>query len=128
MKTLIGLCTIFISVSAFSNTIETVFKTNTIIPRQAQTKILDALAANCPFGISAWGLSEINSTLVEQENDSGSQLNIFETSMNSRYSYDGMHPSRQTILFKTMVTGDAHNPAIDVKVEILQGHCDDSGR
>ncbi len=112
MRKIIFAGVLLLSGTAFGNSTESVYKSDTILPPALKVQILKVLKAQCAAGIMDWGLSERSSSLVSTGH--------YITEFKSQYYYDGYHPSVQTIVVES--------DRSEASVRIVHGQCDDSGR
>lgn len=94
---LILMFVIFFNSWSFANTVDSVFKQNSVLSQQAKVFLLNHLKDNCKLGITPYGLFEEKSQIEKQENSGNSQIITYSTQFDSKYYNDGMHPSSQKI-------------------------------
>ncbi len=85
-----------VSLVASANTLESVYQKNSILPVGLQKEILIGLSEKCPQGISNFGLKEIRTT-AQKSQMNGQDVIFYTTAFESRYYFDGMHPSTTNI-------------------------------
>ena len=80
---------LFLSCNLLANTVDSTFKTDSLLPATLKIEILNFLNENCSAGIQPFGLRELETISFS--------ANSFETQFLSIYSVDGYHPTRQII-------------------------------
>ncbi len=93
---LIGLM-LTIGLSTFANTTESVYEKDSVLPTELKAEIIQYISEKCPQDISAYGLKEVDTQVVNQSELDVEVLTEYETVFTSRYYFDGMHPSTQEI-------------------------------
>jgi len=105
---LLGLICVGLQQSVFANTVESVYNKDSVLPLTLQQMVIDALQVKCPQAISQYGLHEIQTELRSGEFE-GSPYAFYTTSFDSRYYFDGMHPSYTRITVYTEDRGGKLN-------------------
>lgn len=89
---------LLLSVSlAQANTVESSFQIHSELPSELRVKVLETIKSQCGNLISAYGLREIRTDVRVDRVDQGIRDYYYETTLSSRYYFDGMHPTYTTI-------------------------------
>ncbi len=86
-----------IGFSTFANTTESVYKKDSVLPTELKAQIIQYITEKCPQDISAYGLKEVDTQVVNQSELDVEVETSYETILTSRYYFDGMHPITQEI-------------------------------
>lgn len=98
---------LFNSISSVkANTVTTAYLKDSVIPNELKALILVDLQAKCAEAISPYGLSEIQTTMTHGVFE-GQPYTFYTTQFNSRYYFDGMHPSTIVITVYSEKRGDS---------------------
>ncbi len=97
MKSLFAFVLSFVAVSvAFANTVESVYKIDSMLPSQLKQLIITEVTRKCPDSITPYGLNEMQ-TVVQSGSFEGEAYSFYTTQFDSRYYFDGMHPSHTVL-------------------------------
>ena len=88
--------------TVFANTVESVFQEHTLLPAEIKQKMIQYITSKCPQDVSAYGLSEVSTRIIDQAELDVEVETAYETIFTSRYYFDGMHPSTQEIKVTTL--------------------------
>lgn len=92
MKSFILAMGFLFTVTSQANTIESAFKSDSVVPKELQVRILESVTTQCGELVTQYGLSEIITKVREDKVDQGMVDYFYETTFKSRYYPDGMHP------------------------------------
>ncbi len=125
MKSLLIGLILITGLSVFANTTESVYKNDSILPTELKEQIIQFISEKCPQDISAYGLSEVSTQVVNQSELDVEIETIYETIFTSRYYFDGMHPSTQEIKV-TSVKSRSHTGQVSYLINrlITQSGCE----
>lgn len=93
MKQLFLLLTLTLSVSAHANTVESVFKKDSLLPLELQKRVLSAIEKKCQDVLTENGLAESATTVREDHIDNGIVDYYYTTTFSSRYYFADQHPT-----------------------------------
>ena len=116
MKKFIALIVLAASMTSQANTLETVFKKETSIPKELQEKIFESLKTRCSDIISAYGLREMKTEVRIDRVDQGITDRYYTTVFTSRYYFDGYHPTTTRIEVKSV----EYSPQYDDNFSVLE--------
>ena len=88
-----------------------VFRTNSPVPAELQTRIIQAIEAKCPAVKNGY-LSEELTTAKVQQIDQGIRDTYYSSQINYSYLFDGQHPITYSVDVES-VDYDINNPAFD---------------
>lgn len=128
MKKVIIAAALLMTGSAFANSLDYVYQPGSILPQALKVQVLETLKKDCALGVSNWGLNEQSSRLISQFQNEDYRIDHYVTEFRSQYSYDGYHPSVQTIVVESDLMAPNDGSGAEVTVRIVQGQCDGSGR
>ncbi len=123
MKLLAGLL-LLISFSASANTIESIYKSDSILHPLLKAEIAEVLTAEYSC-INAYGLHEVKTEVVVDEVDQGIVDYYYTTTFSATYTYD-FHPNNTTVVVRSAKYAGS-NPTIKwTDIESIEGHilCD----
>lgn len=124
MRNLIALIIMICSVSASTVTAEAtfakgIFKPTSLVPRELQARILEAIVNRCSPAVNRSTLVEESTLIHERYVDEDTLDSYFTTKMAAYADFnDGNGPSRKIIIVES-VEYDLSNPAID-QFEIIR--------
>jgi len=97
---------------AQANTIESVYRADSSLPRELKERVLSQVLAKCPGGVIRFGLKEDRTTVRVESVDQGIRDSIFTTTFHTTYYFDGMHPTFAYITVES-AEYDIANPSVD---------------
>lgn len=97
---------------AQANTIDSVYRADSSLPRELKERVLAQVLAKCPRGVIQYGLTEDRTSVQVESIDQGIRDSIYTTSFRTTYYFDGMHPTFATITVES-AEYDLSNPSVD---------------
>ncbi|MCM2324460.1 MAG: hypothetical protein NDJ90_14475 [Oligoflexia bacterium] len=110
---------VLVALEARANSVESVYRRDSVLPDEMKPMILAKLKEQCPDAIAPGGLSELITTVRADKIDQGLIDYYYVTTFDARYYPDGMHPNHTTIT----VHSAEYSPSI---IEVGPVHCSTS--
>lgn len=86
-----------VGTAAYANTVETVFKNDTLLPPELKARVLAAVEEQCAHVLTAYGLRELHTDATP--------TSFVTTFQSHHYDSDGYHPATSTFV------AEAHSDA-----------------
>lgn len=108
--------------SAQANTVKTVFKTDSALPQELREKLINYVEQHCGEYVIPFGLSELETTVVQTNQAVGVTRLDYSTTLSSTYYFDGMHPTSVRIEAASLeIDAAAEFPYFDIDHVTVDG-------
>lgn len=109
---IVSLLAFLFPLATFANSVETVFPASSPLPAELRARVLEAVKARCPAGLTHNTLREESTRVREESVDQGVRDYFYTTDLHTTYLFDGTHPVSATI---TVVSAEysVSNPSVD---------------
>ena len=112
MRKMIVFFALLFTCQVHANTVDSVYKKNTLLPFELQQRILSAVVEKCANVIIPNGIEELSTKVREEQIDQGMLDLYYSTEFASRYYLDDQHPIHAYITVESVAYSIA-NPAVE---------------